>query len=197
VTEAGGVLLLGGGGAAMALLAGLWKTCERVELSMTSLEKIGARAGAALKASGQSVAVAESSAGGVISASLLAVAGASAYFKGGGVVYTGHSKKTLMSVAAEAMAEARAATEAHALHLARSARLKLGADWGIGETGAAGPTGNRYGDAPGHTCIGVAGPVEIAITIETGSQEREDNMAAFAAAALDLLTQCIERNEGQ
>ena len=162
---------------------------------MTSLEKIGARAGAALKASGQSVAVAESSAGGVISASLLAVAGASAYFKGGGVVYTGHSKKTLMAVSEEAMAEARAATEIHALHLARSARQRLGADWGIGETGAAGPTGNRYGDPPGHTCIGVSGSVEMAITLETGSQQREDNMAAFAAAALDLLTQCIERPE--
>ena len=162
---------------------------------MTRLVEIGSRASAALKAAGQTVAVAESSAGGVISASLLAVPGASAYFKGGGVVYTGHSKKTLMAIADEALAEARAATETHALHLARSARQRLGADWGIGETGAAGPTGNRYGDAPGHTCIGVSGPVEMAITLETGSQEREANMEAFATAALDLLARCIDPSE--
>ena len=162
---------------------------------MTRLVEIGSRAGAALKAAGQTVAVAESSAGGVISAALLAVPGASAYFKGGGVVYTGDSKKALMAIADEALAEARAATETHALHLARSARQRLGADWGIGETGAAGPTGNRYGDAPGHTCIGVSGPVEMAITLETGSQERAAIMDAFATAALDLLARCIDRSE--
>ena len=162
---------------------------------MTRLVEIGSHVGAALKTAGQTVAVAESSAGGVISASLLAVPGASAYFKGGGVVYTGDSKKTLMAIADEALAEARAATETHALHLARSARQRLGADWGIGETGAAGPTGNRYGDAPGHTCIGVSGPVEMAITLETGNQERAANMEAFATAALDLLARCIDRSE--
>ena len=100
-----------------------------------------------------------------------------------------------MAIADEALAEARAATETHAFHLARSARQRLGADWGIGETGAAGPTGNRYGDAPGHTCIGVSGPVEMAITLETGSQERAANMEAFATAALDLLARCIDRSE--
>jgi PncC family amidohydrolase len=158
---------------------------------MATLAGIGSRAGAALKATGQTVAVAESSAGGVISASLLAVPGASAYFKGGGVVYTSGSKTTLMAVADGAMAEARAATETHALHLARSARVRLDADWGIGETGAAGPAGNRYGDAPGHTCIGVAGPVEMTITLDTGIPDREENMWAFAVAALDLLTRCV------
>ena len=91
------------------------------------------------------------------------------------------------------MAEARAATETHALHLARAARQRLGADWGIGETGAAGPTGNRYGDPPGHTCIAVSGPgpVEKAITLATGRDRREENMWAFASAALDLLAECL------
>ena len=163
---------------------------------MTSLTDIGAAAGAALKAAGQTVAVAESSAGGVICACLLAVPGASAYFKGGGVVYTSDSKKTLLAIDDGTLAAARAATEAHALLLARSARLRLGADWGLGETGASGPTGNRYGDAPGHACVGVvglgvSGPVEMAITIATGSTNREDNMWAFAAAAADLLVRCI------
>ena len=158
------------------------------------LTEMGASVGAMLKELGQTVAVAESSSGGVISAALLAVGGASAYFKGGGVVYTGDSKQTLMALSDETMAEARASTVTHAIHLARSAKLRLGADWGIGETGAAGPTGNRYGDAPGHSCIGVSGPVERAITIETGSDARAENMSAFAAAALELLSECMSES---
>ena len=158
-----------------------------------SLAGLGAGAGTLLKERGQTVAVAESSAGGVISAALLAVPGASAYFKGGGVVYTGASKQTLVAVPDEAMEEARAATEPHAIHLARAARNRLGSDWGIGETGAAGPIGNRYGDQPGHTCIAVSGPVEKAITLATGSDRREENMWAFASAALDLLAECLGR----
>jgi nicotinamide mononucleotide (NMN) deamidase PncC len=107
-------------------------------------------------------------------------------------VYTSAAKQVLMGVSDEAMAEERAATEVHALHLARAARDRLGADWGIGETGAAGPTGNRYGDPPGHTCIGVVGPQgERAITIQTGNTDRGTNMEAFAQAALDLLADCL------
>jgi nicotinamide-nucleotide amidase len=158
----------------------------------TELASTAAAVGALLKERGQTVAVAESSSGGLIAAALLAVPGASAYFKGGGVVYTGASKQILMALSEEAMAEARAATEAHALHLAQAARARLEADWGIGETGAAGPTGNRYGDPPGHTCIGIAGPVCRASTIRTGSADRAGNMIAFAAAALDLLAICVK-----
>jgi nicotinamide-nucleotide amidase len=160
---------------------------------MSDFKTMAADVGALLKEKGQTVAVAESSSGGLLSAALLAVPGASAYFRGGGACYTGDAKKILMAVPEEAMKEARAATETHALHLARAARERLGADWGIGETGAAGPTGNRYGDPPGHTCIGVVGPdVERAVTIATGSEERGENMEAFAKAALDLLADCLE-----
>jgi PncC family amidohydrolase len=149
--------------------------------------------GALLKERKQSVAVAESSAGGLIAAALLAVPGASAYFKGGGVVYTGAAKQTLMGMSAEALADARAATEAHALHMARAAQARLDATWGIGETGAAGPTGNRYGDPPGHTCIGIAGPVSRTLTVRTGRSDRAENMCAFAGAALDLMMACLEQ----
>jgi nicotinamide-nucleotide amidase len=161
---------------------------------LPSLTGVGADVGAALKAAEQTVAVAESSAGGLICACLLAVPGASAYFKGGGAVYTSHSKQLLMAIADDSMAHARAATEAHALLLARAARVRLGSDWGIGETGASGPKGNRYGDAPGHTCIGVSGPVEMALTIATGDNHREPNMWAFAEAATSLLLQCIQKS---
>ncbi len=160
-------------------------------MTITELAGMAGPAGALLKARGESVAVAESSAGGLISAALLAVPGASAYFKGGGAVYTTAAKQVLMGMTDAAMAEARAATETHAMHLAHAAGGQLGATWGIGETGAAGPSGNRYGDPPGHTCIGVAGPVCRAITVRTGLTDRAENMAAFARAALELLETCI------
>ena len=159
---------------------------------MTNLENMAASVGKLLKEHGQTVAVAESSSGGLICAALLGVAGASAYFKGGGAVYTGASKQILMGISDEAMAADRAATENHALHLARAASQRLDALWGIGETGAAGPTGNRYGDPPGHTCIGVAGPLCRTRILQTGMQNRTENMAAFATAALGLLQTCIE-----
>jgi PncC family amidohydrolase len=164
---------------------------------MPDFKTMATTVGALLKDKGQTVAVAESSAGGIICAGLLSVSGASAYFKGGGVVYTSGAKQILMAVSDAAMAEKRAATETHALHLARAARERLGADWGIGETGASGPTGNRYGDPPGHTCVGVVGPgVERAVTVNTGLSDRGANMEAFAQAALDLLADCLKENAG-
>ena len=147
----------------------------------------------ALKARGETVAVAETSAGGLISAALLAVPGASKYFLGGGVPYTKQARRSLMGIADEAMAGIRSSSEPYALLMARTARERLGATWGLSETGAAGPTGNSYGDAAGHTCIAIAGPVEQVITLETRSAERVANMRAFAAAALQLLAESLPR----
>ncbi len=143
-----------------------------------------------LKARSQTIVVAESSAGGLISAALLAIPGASAYFLGGAVVYTGKAREALLGIAA-LPSGMRASTEAYAQLLARTARQQFGATWSLAETGATGPTGNRYGDAAGHACIAVAGPVERAITLETGSADRIANMRVFAAKALDLLEQCL------
>jgi len=158
---------------------------------MNDLSSMASAVGAILKARKQSVAVAESSAGGLISAALLAVPGASAYFLGGGVIYTQAARRALIRVPDEAVAGMRASTEAYALLKARTVRELLGATWGLSETGATGPTGNRYGDAAGHACIAVAGPVERVITLETGQPDREANMWRFAGAALDLLAACL------
>ncbi len=158
---------------------------------MAEWSDLAIEVGALLKGRGQTVAVAESSSGGLISAALLSVPGASAYFKGGGACYTGAAKQILMGVSAEDMAESRASTETHAIVLARSAVSQLEADWGIGETGAAGPTGNQYGDAPGHCCVGVTGQMERVITIDTRSEDRPANMIAFTEAALNLLKDCM------
>jgi PncC family amidohydrolase len=143
--------------------------------------------GARLRARGETVAVSESSTGGLISAALLAQGGASAYFLGGAVVYTLPARTGLLGITPEEMAGMRSASEPYALLAAQRIRAKLGAVWGLSETGAAGPSGNRYGDAAGHSCIAVTGPVEMVRTIETASSDRVANMRVFAAAALALL----------
>lgn len=162
-------------------------------LGWADVQREAGRVAERLIARGETVAVAESSAGGLIAAALLAVPGASAYFRGGTVVYTGDAKMRLLDRTREAVTEPRAATEAHAVVLAGAVRERLSAGWGIGETGASGPTGNRYGDPPGHACVGVAGPAgqSRAVTVATGSAEREPNMCAFAAAALRLLAEAL------
>jgi PncC family amidohydrolase len=160
-------------------------------VTVSDLAALAGPAGTRLRERAETVAVAESSSGGLISAALLAVPGASAYFKGGGAVYTTEAKRILLGLSDAATAEARAGTETHALHLAEAVRRRLGATWGIGETGAAGPSGNRYGDPPGHVCLAVAGPVRRTVTMRTGSKDRAENMAAFARAAVELLGACI------
>ena len=148
-------------------------------------------AAALLKAKGETIAVAESSTGGLIAAALLAMPGASAYFLGGAVVYTRASRRTLLEIPDSALAGMRPATEAYAALLAESARARLQTVWGLGETGATGPTGNRYGDAAGHCCLAIAGARARTITLETGSADRLQNMRRFAAAGLDLLIECL------
>ena len=133
------------------------------------------------------MAIAESSSGGLLSAVLLAVPGASAYFLGGAVVYTAKARVLLMDLPRMSVAGMRSASEPYAMLLARTGRERFAATWGLGETGAAGPTGNPYGDAAGHSCIALCGPVERSLTVETGRADRVDNMRAFTEAALNLL----------
>jgi PncC family amidohydrolase len=144
-----------------------------------------------LKARRETVGVAESSTGGLISSALLAVPGASAYYLGGAVVYTLQSRRALLDLPDSAFSGLRGLTEELALVLARGARQRFGTTWAVSEVGAAGPTGSRYGDPPGTTCIAVAGPVERGLIIHTGNPDRVANMRAFAAKALELLSECL------
>ena len=139
----------------------------------------------------ETIAIAESSTGGLVAAALLAVPGASAYFLGGAVIYTKTARAVLLGIGDADMQKFRPATEAYALFLAGRMRERHSATWGLGETGATGPTGNRYGDPAGHTCIGVVGPAERAVTLRTGSADRMANMDAFAKRALELLVEVI------
>ena len=153
---------------------------------------MAAEVGAILKQRGETVAVSESSAGGLISANLLSISGASKYFMGGGVIYTYDARERILGVPTEAMKGLRSSSEPYAMLCARTIREKMGTTWGLAETGASGPTGNRYGDAAGHTCLAVSGSVDKVITLETADDDREANMWRFTKAALDLLQQCIE-----
>ena len=151
---------------------------------------------ALLRSRGETVAVAESSAGGLVSAALLAVPGASRYFLGGAVVYTAQAREGLIGISQKDMDDAgiRSSSEPYAARLAERARDIHGATWGLAETGAAGPTGNRYGDAAGHSCLAVAGPAYSVKTLETADDDRAENMVRFAAAALAELLRVLERN---
>jgi PncC family amidohydrolase len=158
---------------------------------MHGLLPLAEQVGQRLKARKETLAIAESSSGGLLSALLLAVPGASAYFLGGAVVYTAKARVLLMDLPRDAVSGMRSASEPYAQLLARTARERFSASWGLSETGAAGPTGNPYGDAAGHSCIALSGPVESVITLETAQSDRVDNMRAFAKAALELLSDAV------
>lgn len=160
---------------------------------MESLTVLGTAVGMLLKTRRETLAVAESSAGGLINAALVAVPGASAYYLGGAIVYTQAGRKALLGIGTEDMTNIRSASEPFAQLLARRVRSNLGATWGLSETGASGPTGNRYGDSSGHACIAVSGPVEAVITLKTGSLDREENMWLFARRGVELLEACVRK----
>jgi nicotinamide-nucleotide amidase len=158
---------------------------------MIELLPIAERIAARLKARGETIAIAESSTGGLISAALLSVPGASAYFLGGGVIYTRNARRAFLDIPDPLPGGMRASTEPYAALLARTVRERNGAAWGLGETGATGPTGNRYGDPAGHSAMAVDGPLARALTLRTGSTGRVENMRAFSQRALELLEEAL------
>jgi nicotinamide-nucleotide amidase len=158
---------------------------------MDRLLPLAQRAAALLTTRRETVAVAESSTAGLISAALVAIPGASAYFVGGGVIYTATAQRALLDIPREQLSGIRASTEAYARLGAATIRQRLATHWAIAETGATGPAGNPYGDPPGHSCIAVIGPIERSLTIETRRADRVDNMWAFSEAALRLFVDCL------
>ena len=158
---------------------------------MQNLLPLAEKIAVMLKQRRENIAVAESTTGGLISAALLSVPGASAYFIGGAVVYTLKARRAMLEVPDSAFANIKSVTEEGAMILARAARTRFAVSWSIAEIGASGPTGNRYGDAAGHSCIAISGPAERSITVETGSTDRVANMRTFSAAALNLLIESM------
>jgi PncC family amidohydrolase len=163
-----------------------------MEKLLPHAEKIAA----VLKARNETISVAESSAGGLISAALLAVPGASAYFIGGAVVYTRKALMELTQVSEDVLRGLQPGTEASALARARMIRERLSTTWAVSEAGTAGPTGSRYGYPPGHSSIAVTGPIDAARIVNTGSADRFANMYAFAEATLVLLAETLAKQQG-
>ena len=157
---------------------------------METLLPLARNCAALLKANGWTVAVSESSSGGLVSAALLAVPGASAYFRGGGVIYTREARRELLQLA-DADVRVRGATEEYASIAATQIRHRLGATFAVAESGAAGPSDSPYGPAAGTTCLAVAGPSDLTQTVETGHNDRQENMRVFGRAALELLRQAL------
>src|SRR5205085_874905 len=166
------------------------------EKKMRELMPVAEKVAAKLFEAKQTIAVAESSSGGLISAALLAVPGASRYFLGGAVVYTRHARRLLLDL--EGLAPGmRSSTEPYVRLHANRIRERFDTTWGLAEAGAAGPVnakglGNTYGDAAGHSCFAVAGvsargKTEVSMTLETGKGDRFENMFLFANAALEFL----------
>jgi PncC family amidohydrolase len=160
---------------------------------MDRLEPLAERVAARLAERKETIAVAEGSSGGLIAAALLAVPGASTYFVGGAVVYTAAARAAFVGISLDDMERQgiRPASEPYAVLLAKRVSLQLGTTWGLAEAGAAGPSGNRYGDPAGHTCLAIAGPAQQTFTLRTGGNDRRANMHAFAARALELFAEQI------
>lgn len=161
---------------------------------MNSLTTMAEPPAQLLRQRGDTVVVAETSTGGLLSSALLAVPGASAYYKGGSVLYTYESRKLLLGIKGTDVEGLAPMSEAMVMAFANKARAQFGATWAIAELGIAGPTGVVYGDA-GTSVIGIAGPNPVSALFETGSADREANMWRFAEHGLALLHQALTEAE--
>lgn len=163
-----------------------------------ALAEAAAKVAELLQRRRETVAGAESSAAGLASAALLALPGASRFFLGGGVIYTARAREVLLGITPGQMDGFRSSSPPYAALLGRTVRDRFGSTWSLAESGAAGPTANRYGDPPGYSCLMVSGPAErsrtvsTVSTVSTGHADRAGNMDAFATAALALLAEAIE-----
>lgn len=154
-------------------------------------DEISSRIAQLLTERAETVSVAESSTGGLISANLLAVPGASSYFLGGSVVYTLASRRAFLDLDREKVKSLKPLTTEMVEAFAHAARLKLDATWGIAELGAAGPAGSPYGHGAGTSVIGISGPRTRSILVETNSDDRQANMQAFTQRALALFEETL------
>jgi nicotinamide-nucleotide amidase len=139
-----------------------------------------------LVAAGATLAVAESLTGGLLSAALTETAGASAVMRGGLVVYATELKQTLAGVSGELLAERGAVDADVALGLARGVRTRLGATFGLGVTGVAGPD-EQDGVAVGTVFVALAGPDGETVARRDLSGDRSEIRRGAVDAALELL----------
>ncbi len=146
----------------------------------------------ALGAAGQTVAVAESLTGGLLGAALSQRSGSSATFRGSAVVYATDLKATLVGVPVGVLEAHGAVAPETAVALAEGARDRLGADWGLGVTGVAGPT-EQEGKPVGTVHLAVVGPGVSAVVSRLLPGDRDRVRALAVTSALDLLRRQLSR----
>lgn len=152
------------------------------------------RIAALLRARGEKVAVADGATGGLIAASLLTVPGALDFFVGGGVVYSLRARDVLFSLPREAYHGMRGASAEYALLQARAIAANFAAEWGLAESGSVGGSAHPSGAPAGRSMAALVGPAgEWTALLETASDDRIVNMAAFTRNALALLEARLAR----
>ena len=155
---------------------------------LDTLAPLATQAAAILRQRNEVIAVADGATGGLILAGLLTVPGATSFCLGGGVVYSLKGRDVLLGLSRADLAGMESVTERYALLQAGAIRDRFGADWGIAESGSAGPQKHPRGAPTGRSCIGVVGPgIAVTTIFESGSEDRIHNMGAFALAALRFL----------
>ncbi|MBU7580969.1 MAG: CinA family protein [Porphyrobacter sp.] len=150
------------------------------------------RIAALLRARGEKVAVADGATGGLIAACLLTVPGALDFFVGGGVVYSFRARDVLLALPREAYKGMRGATDDYALLQARAIAENFGAQWGLAESGSVGGSAHPSGASAGQSVAALAGPHgQHTRLLQTGSDDRIANMAAFTRNAMTLLEDAL------
>ena len=147
-----------------------------------------------LLARGETVATAESLTAGLVGAALTSVPGASATYRGGVIVYATDLKTELLGVPADLLARRGAVDPDVARALATGVRTRLGASWGLGLTGVAGPD-PQDGCPVGTVFVGIAGPNrDPALASLQLPGDRAQIRAASVDAALQLLRDSLLRD---
>jgi len=146
-----------------------------------------------LRSRNETVSIAETASGGLISATILSIPGTSKLFRGGLTLYTLESRVAFAGWTPAHIENYRGPTPEVVAGLAENVRGTLKSTWTVSESGTAGPTGgNTKNRTPGYVALAVASEAgTLTREVETGHEVRERNMVDFAIAALQLLKDAI------
>lgn len=166
------------------------ETAEDYSFPPASFKPLLTEISGLLRSTSSTLAVAETTTGGLVSAALLSVSGASKFFVGGATVYTTKSRRIWAGWTDENLLNYKGPTPQLVTELAVNVREQMDATYCIGESGATGPTvpGPPFVHVAGQTCIAIVSREGFATrVVNTGVAEREKNMVAFTKASLVLL----------
>ncbi|KAF2747002.1 hypothetical protein M011DRAFT_444800 [Sporormia fimetaria CBS 119925] len=163
------------------------------------LRDIVGEVAALLKERGETVSVAETVAGGLISSTLLSVPGASGYYQGGLTLYTLPSRLAYAGWTDANLQNYTGPTPEIVVGMAEHTRKTLGSTYCVSESGTAGPTGGKTRNrTPGYVALAVVWEGgKMTREVETGSNDRKGNMVRFAEEGLRLLRDVLKSKGGR